>query len=86
MRQHSGSEVNATINDALFLLLLEDAWDDGLGCDAVAAVVHDDGAQRVQAGCVHSAVYAHALEVVTLWKTVKRLELIGEKDLDTKNA
>lgn len=64
--QHSGAEIDAAVHDALLLLLLEDAGDYGLRRDAVAAVVHHHGSQRVQPGRVHGTVHSHALQVVAL--------------------
>lgn len=64
--QHGGAEVDAAVDDALLLLLLQDAGDDGLRGDAVPAVVHHHRAQRVQPRRVHRAVHAHALQVVAL--------------------
>lgn len=68
MRENSSSEVNAAIHDALFLLLLEDTRDDGLGSHSVASVVHHHGAQGVKAGSIYRAVNANALKVVALYK------------------
>lgn len=67
MRQHSGSEVDAAVDDALLLFLLQDARYDGLRCDPVPAVVDHDRAQCVQARCVHCAIHSDALEIVALF-------------------
>ena len=51
------AKVDGSVDDALLLLSLQDTWDDGLGGDAVAAVVHHHGAQGVEALEVHSVVH-----------------------------
>lgn len=66
VREDGLAEVDATIDDALLLLLLQDAGDDGLRSDTEAAVVDDHGAQSVEPLQVHCAVHAHALQVISL--------------------
>lgn len=48
VRHHCLAEVNGAVDDTLLLVPLQDAGDDGLGRDTVAAVIHHHRAQRVQ--------------------------------------
>lgn len=65
VRDDSLSEVNRAVDDALFLLSLQDAWDDGLGGDAVAPVVHYNCPQRVQTLHVYRSVSPDSVQVVS---------------------
>lgn len=57
-------KVDGAVDDALLLLSLQDTRDDGLGCDAVASVVHHDRPQSVQTLHVHSPVSPYSIQVI----------------------
>lgn len=64
MRHHSLPKVNGAIDDALLLLALQDTWDDGLGGDTIASVVHHDCPESVQTLHVHGPVSPHSIQVI----------------------
>merc|ERR1712061_82163 len=58
------AKIDGAIHNRLFLFPLKDAGNDGLGSDAVAAVVNHDRAKGVEAFEVNGVVHLDALQVV----------------------
>ena len=58
------AKVDRPVNDRLFLLAVQDSWNDALGRDAESAVIEDDGAESVEPFHVNAGVRLHALKVV----------------------
>jgi len=58
---HRAPKVDRAVHHRLLLVALQDARDDRLGRDALAAVVDHGRAEHVQAGRVEGEVRAHAL-------------------------
>lgn len=65
VRHNSLSEVNGAVDDALLLLTLQDTWDDGLGCDTVAPVVHHYCPKCVQTLHIHRTVSPYSVQVIS---------------------
>lgn len=64
VRHNRLSKVDGAIDDALLLLTLQDAGDDGLGGDTVASVVHHYCPQSVQTLHIHCPVSPYAIQVI----------------------
>ena len=70
------AKIDGPVDDGLFLLPLQDSWDDGLSGDAEPAVVDDHGPQGVQTLKVHSVVHFHALKYKNKASLIFKLKLL----------
>ena len=61
MRDDRFAEIDRAVNDRFLLLALQDARDDRLGSDSIAAVVNDNSAESVRSHLVDRVVHFDAL-------------------------